>query len=135
MSSSPANAAQPAESYPRELEDDGEEHIALIQSDYSNAEDFRTQPTTTGGFGEERTTARRRWTRRWQKTRCFSWKEDSWAEKATRILVELYKSNVGLLLIALSQLCGSCMNVSVKILNGLDPPVPPFEVSVLCFVC
>ncbi|TDL20467.1 hypothetical protein BD410DRAFT_899584 [Rickenella mellea] len=42
-------------------------------------------------------------------------------------LRRLYENNTGLLLITLSQLFGSCMNVSVKLLNGLDPPVPPFE--------
>ena len=43
-------------------------------------------------------------------------------------LKELYENNLGLLFIMLSQFCASCMNISVKMLNGLDPPVPPFEV-------
>lgn len=47
-------------------------------------------------------------------------------------LYNLYQNNTGLLLISLSQLCQSCMNISVKILNGLDPPVPPFEVRLHC---
>ena len=49
--------------------------------------------------------------------------------KAWRLrLKELYENNLGLLFIMLSQFCASCMNISVKMLNGLDPPVPPFEV-------
>ena len=43
-------------------------------------------------------------------------------------LKEVYENNQGLLFIMLSQFCASCMNISVKMLNGLDPPVPPFEV-------
>ena len=43
-------------------------------------------------------------------------------------LKELYENNLGLLFIMLSQFCASCMNISVKMLNGLVPPVPPFEV-------
>jgi hypothetical protein len=37
-------------------------------------------------------------------------------------------SNAGLLLIALSQAFAAFMNVSVKMLNGLDPPVHALEV-------
>ena len=40
----------------------------------------------------------------------------------------IYKGNVGLFLIALSQFFSACMNTSVKILNGIDTPVHPFEV-------
>lgn len=50
-----------------------------------------------------------------------------------RRLRELYENNTGLLLITLSQFCSSCMNISVKALNGLDPPVPPFEVKCMVF--
>lgn len=50
-------------------------------------------------------------------------------------LYELYHNNTGLLLISLSQLCQSCMNISVKLLNKLDPPVPPFEVRASLMRC
>jgi hypothetical protein len=43
-------------------------------------------------------------------------------------------SNAGLLLIILSQLFFATMNVSVKFLNGLDPPVPPLELIVIRMV-
>ena len=38
--------------------------------------------------------------------------------------------NSGLLLVAASQFFFSGMNLSVKLLNGLDEPVPTLEVSV-----
>jgi hypothetical protein len=41
---------------------------------------------------------------------------------------EFVRSNAGLLLIALSQAFFAFMNVSVKVLNGLDPPVAALEV-------
>ena len=43
---------------------------------------------------------------------------------------ELVQANLGLLLVASSQLFFSLMNVGVKLLNSLDPPVPAVEVSV-----
>ncbi|KIM31357.1 hypothetical protein M408DRAFT_258013 [Serendipita vermifera MAFF 305830] len=43
-------------------------------------------------------------------------------------IISLYQGNIGLLYIIASQLSGTCMNVSVKLLNELDPPVPTFEV-------
>lgn len=45
-----------------------------------------------------------------------------------RLLIELYRSNVGLLLIAASQLFMTFMNVAVKFLNDLEDPVPTLEV-------
>ncbi|KAF8531777.1 hypothetical protein JB92DRAFT_2848873 [Gautieria morchelliformis] len=43
------------------------------------------------------------------------------------LLIDLYQSNVGLLLIAASQLFITLMNVAVKFLNDLDDPVPTLE--------
>jgi hypothetical protein len=43
----------------------------------------------------------------------------------------IVKNNTGLLLVASSQAFFSSMNVAVKILNGIDPPVSTFEVC--CF--
>ncbi|CAG8665903.1 511_t:CDS:2 [Acaulospora colombiana] len=39
----------------------------------------------------------------------------------------LFQNNIGLLYIIASQLSGTCMNVIVKLLNSIDPPVPTFE--------
>lgn len=47
---------------------------------------------------------------------------------------EFRHRNAGLLLIALAQAFFAFMNVSVKLLNDLDPPVPPLEVR-LCIQC
>ena len=47
---------------------------------------------------------------------------------------EFGRRNAGLLLIALAQAFFAFMNVSVKLLNELDPPVPPLEVR-LCYLC
>ncbi|KAF9005109.1 hypothetical protein BDQ17DRAFT_1240680 [Cyathus striatus] len=41
------------------------------------------------------------------------------------------KANTGLLLIVASQAFLSLMNVAVKVLNGIDPPVSPFELVVV----
>lgn len=46
----------------------------------------------------------------------------------TRRAVDEVQNNAGLLLVAASQAFFSMMNVAVKKLNGLDPPVPAFEV-------
>lgn len=43
--------------------------------------------------------------------------------------VDTLANNVGMLLIAASQGFFSLMNVSVKKLNSIDPPVPAFQVS------
>lgn len=66
---------------------------------------------------------------RWQRLDVDNLRNNSGLARWKLRLRELYQNNQGLLFIMLSQLCGSCMNVSVKLLNGLDPPVPPFEVS------
>src|SRR5882724_6748630 len=44
---------------------------------------------------------------------------------------ELVASNTGLLLVAASQFFFSLMNLAVKKLTTIDPPVPALEVSVL----
>ena len=44
-------------------------------------------------------------------------------------LREVAEANFGLLLVASSQLFFSSMNVGVKKLNSLDPPVPAVQVS------
>jgi hypothetical protein len=61
--------------------------------------------------------------------------ETRWQQNSTRLatslrlfLVDLHQSNVGLLLIAASQLFNTLMNVAVKFLNDLDDPVPTLEV-------
>lgn len=43
-------------------------------------------------------------------------------------VIELYHNNLGLIFIATSQLFMTFMNIAVKILNGLDNPVPTLEV-------
>ena len=113
--------------YPREFEEDGEETVAFIppRTDGANSEGFRAADV----LRKESATGRRWWRR---SARLGWWGESTkelWIWSVWRSIVGVYNANVGLLLIALSQLCGSCMNISVKILNGLDPPVPPFEVS------
>ena len=47
----------------------------------------------------------------------------------TRRSREVVENNIGLLLVACAQLFFSLMNVGVKQLNSLDPPVPAVEVS------
>ncbi|KAI0667462.1 hypothetical protein C8Q78DRAFT_1053153 [Trametes maxima] len=47
--------------------------------------------------------------------------------RAYRASREIIQSNIGMLLVAASQLFFSLMNVWVKKLNSLDPPVPAFE--------
>ncbi len=47
---------------------------------------------------------------------------------------EVVKSNLGMLLVASAQLFFSLMNVWVKKLNSLDPPVPAFEVSLSALI-
>lgn len=47
----------------------------------------------------------------------------------THRTVDAIQNNAGLLLVAASQAFLSMMNVAVKKLNNLDPPVPAFEVS------
>jgi hypothetical protein len=54
--------------------------------------------------------------------------KSSWAETYVPARLRNFGvRNTGLLLIVASQAFYSSMNVLVKILNGLDPPVPPLE--------
>ncbi|KAI6012208.1 hypothetical protein EDC04DRAFT_735753 [Pisolithus marmoratus] len=54
-------------------------------------------------------------------------------------VIECVHNNVGLLLVMLSQMFISFMNVTVKILNQLEPPVPVFELLIvrmaITFIC
>ncbi len=75
----------------------------------SSGVSFIPAPTASRGSGSSRLT--RTW-RRW-----------------TGRLGGVVESNIGLLLVASSQLFFSLMNVGVKTLNSLDPPVPAMEVS------
>lgn len=57
-----------------------------------------------------------------------------WTERLERLLqfvIDLYHNNVGLLLIAASQLFMTLMNIAVKFLNRLDNPIPTLEVRAL----
>jgi hypothetical protein len=49
-------------------------------------------------------------------------------------LCDFAYTNAGLLLIIMSQAFFAFMNVSVKFLNGLEPPVPPLELIVIRMV-
>lgn len=51
--------------------------------------------------------------------------------RTLRRVREVAQANLGLLLVASSQLFFSLMNVCVKKLNSLDPPVPAVEVSIV----
>lgn len=48
-------------------------------------------------------------------------------------VVDFFKRNTGLLLVTASQVFLSLMNVAVKKLNGIDPPVPTLEVRYLLY--
>lgn len=54
-------------------------------------------------------------------------------------VVECVHNNLGLLLVMLSQMFISFMNVTVKVLNQLEPPVPALELilvrMVITFIC
>lgn len=57
--------------------------------------------------------------------------------RADRLFVkarEVYHANVGLIMIAVSNIFGCGMNVCVKLLNGLEDPVPAVEVRSSFFV-
>ena len=58
--------------------------------------------------------------------------QESWNQKATRKTRDIVKRNIGLLLIAVAQLFFSSMNVAVKNLNSLDPPVSTMQVRQFC---
>ena len=58
--------------------------------------------------------------------------QESWNQIAARKTREIVKRNTGLLLIAVAQSFFSSMNVAVKILNSLDPPVSTMQVRQSC---
>jgi len=58
--------------------------------------------------------------------------QESWNQRAARKTREIVKKNTGLLLIAVAQSFFSSMNVAVKILNSLDPPVSTMQVRQSC---
>ena len=58
------------------------------------------------------------------------WNHSDWWSPSRSAVSAFIDKNSGLLLIATSQLFFSGMNLSVKLLNGLDEPVPTLEVSV-----
>ena len=58
--------------------------------------------------------------------------QESWNEKAARKTRDIVKKNTGLLLIAVAQIFFSSMNVAVKKLNSLDPPVSTMQVRQSC---
>ncbi|KAI6144381.1 hypothetical protein BKA82DRAFT_4177462 [Pisolithus tinctorius] len=71
-------------------------------------------------------------------TRCMmQWRE--YRDTIQGNIVGCVRSNVGLLLVMLSQVFFSFMNVAVKVLNQLDPPVPAFELVIvrmaITFIC
>jgi len=51
----------------------------------------------------------------------------SWTPKLLDSLTGIYENNTGLLLIAFAQLFGCLMNIAVKFLNTLEPPLPVLE--------
>ena len=48
--------------------------------------------------------------------------------RSIRSVINILQTNIGLILITLAQCCFSSMDVAVKKLNSLDPPVPTMEV-------
>jgi hypothetical protein len=54
-----------------------------------------------------------------------------WVVQGTTSMRSFVADNAGLLLVALSQFFFALMNVMVKKLNALDPPVPPLEVRLI----
>jgi hypothetical protein len=124
-----------AEAYPPDLGEEGEERVAFIptrSNRVANSDEFRLNVSEAHDLNAEGSHIS---DLRSRHLGTLSWRQpvepvnESRISRIWRKLVVIYKANVGLLLIGLSQLCASCMNISVKILNGLDPPVPPFEVS------
>jgi len=57
------------------------------------------------------------------------WNHPEWWPHARSAVSIFVDKNTGLLLVAASQFFFSGMNLSVKLLNGLDEPVPTLEVS------
>lgn len=62
-------------------------------------------------------------------TRTTTARRDSWLRKSIGRTREVVGANIGLLLVASAQLFFALMNVGVKELNSLDPPVPAVEVE------
>ena len=57
--------------------------------------------------------------------------QESWNEKAARMTRDIVKRNTGLLLITVSQLFFSLLNVAVKKSKSLDPPISTMQV---CYI-
>lgn len=73
-------------------------------------------------------------TRAWRRSSLSGIDLDELRDQSTYFLCAIQgfvRSNAGLLLIMLAQLFFACMNVSVKLLNSLDPPVPALEVRLI----
>jgi hypothetical protein len=60
----------------------------------------------------------------------LQWNHSDWWSPSRSAVSAFIDQNSGLLLIAASQFFFSGMNLSVKLLNGLDEPIPTLEVSV-----
>ena len=60
----------------------------------------------------------------------LQWNYSKWWPPARSAVSAFVDKNTGFLLMATSQFFFSGMNLSVKLLNGLDEPVPTLEVSV-----
>ena len=57
------------------------------------------------------------------------WRERMlWFESLRTMAIDLFQNNKGLLFIAASQLFFTFMNVTVKLLNEIEAPVPALEV-------
>ena len=67
---------------------------------------------------------------RTNRPRVLQWNYLEWSSPARSAASAFVDENSGLLLIAASQFFFSGMNLSVKLLNGLDEPIPTLEVSV-----
>ena len=67
---------------------------------------------------------------RTNRPRVLQWNYLEWWSPARSAASAFVDKNSGLLLIAASQFFSSGMNLSVKLLNGLDEPIPTLEVSV-----
>jgi len=61
-------------------------------------------------------------------------KRIQWLRRYSDVVVDFFKRNTGLLLVAAAQAFLSLMNVAVKKLNSIDPPVPTLEVRLPIFV-
>src|SRR5260221_13185976 len=67
---------------------------------------------------------------RTHRPRVLQWNHSDWWLPSRFAVSAFIDKNSGLLLIAASQFFFSGMNLSVKLLNGLDEPIPTLEVSV-----